>query len=168
MLKKLMLVITAATVTNACAGTIGDIAVKQAELDSAELDAKIARAKADTSGPTPSAQAKVISADKGNPTDSIVLNGIIGIGDDLRANVSINNVGVVMKKGDIVLGWKAESVSDYEVSLIKEGRRGGKKITLRMMGASPKPEMPANFPGLLQIVPPISTQAATQAETQVR
>ncbi|MFY9328194.1 MAG: hypothetical protein WAO76_09280 [Georgfuchsia sp.] len=159
MLKKLIWIAAALAATQAFAGTIGAIAAKQGELDAAELDAKIAKAKADATGPTATLQSKVMTSEKGDPSDAIVLNGIIGIGDDLRASVSINHVGVVMKKGDAVLGWKAEAVSDYEVTLIKDGKRGGRKMTLRMVGAAPKPELPAIISGLPQLVPPIATQS---------
>lgn len=159
MLKKIIGIAAAVVTTQAFAATIGAIAAKQGELDAAELDAKIAKAKADATGPTATLPSKVLTSEKGDPSDAIVLNGIIGIGDDLRASVSINHVGVVMKKGDAVLGWKADAVSDYEVTLIKDGKHGGRKMTLRMVGATPKPELPAIIPGLPQLVPPIATQS---------
>src|SRR5689334_2915138 len=107
MQKKMLAVIFALACSNVFATTIGEFTSKQAELDSAEIEAKIAKAKADVNGPP--AQPKIsLSADKHDPSDLVTLNGIIGVGDDLRANVSVNNVDAILRKGDGILGWKAE------------------------------------------------------------
>lgn len=162
---KYLFVLFAAIAFTANAATLGELGDKYSELEKAELDSKIGKAKADTGNPLAkpgAASAAIVGAEKASGSqreqDSLALNGVFGVGNDLKADLSINNVSVVMREGDVALGWKVVSIGKYEVSVAKVGGKKnsiGRTVQLRLLGASEPPAaMPTGVPVGTPMAPP--------------
>lgn len=121
-MKQLVLSVSAAAlaVTSAWGATINEIAELQAQLEKAEIQSKINRRSI-----TKEEIMQVNSKKQHEPV--ILLKGIYGISDRLRAIVTIDGAEVEFAAHDIRMGFRAKQVDADEVVLVKTDKRGNDK-----------------------------------------
>ena len=136
------------------AETISDFGAKQAVLDHAELDAKIAKARLEAAPPpkqgTPDEAGTVTQPPKKELPPA--LDAIYGVGANMKADVIINSARYTFTQNKPLVGWKATFISEAQVILVKldakEREIKGSRITLTLSdGAVPSPEVVAPPPG---------------------
>lgn len=133
------------------AATLAEMGAKQSDLEAAEMDAKIAKARNDGKAPSPqlgvSAGPAVVSqsavSDSAKKDGDLALNGIFGMGDKLKADISINGASIVLSKGETALGWTVLDISNHEVVVGRSASKGKKahRQTLRMLGSQEAPKL---------------------------
>jgi hypothetical protein len=155
------------------ATTLAEMGGKQAELEAAEMDAKIAKARNDgkpssplgaVTGPVVVSQTAVLNSTKKD--SDLALNGIFGLGDKLKADISINGASVILSKGEAAMGWTVLDISVHEVVVERSGAKGKKtnRQTLRMMGSHVPKLLPWDAPGSpagMQGMPPMNVPYPT-------
>ena len=133
------------------ASTIEEIGKRIADLEKAELDAKIEKAKAPTSLPSaalppglPAGAPANMGAASFVPGEPSVL-GIYGLGDKLHAIIKIDGVESAVRVGDIVAGWTARAITQSGVVLAKVSK-GGRESVRRTFNLTYQPPPPAVHP----------------------
>lgn len=138
---------------SAISATLAEMGEKQAELEKAEMDAKIRKAqdegKPSLSGALPAASTPLF-VPAAKKTDDIVLRGIFGVAEDLRAEVVINNAPVTMAKGETIFGWRLSDITSTEITMTKmDSKKTGRSVKLRIVGAQqevPAGPVPSSLP----------------------
>lgn len=165
MKRALITVLIAFSSLHCVASTLQERQAMQSELEQAEYQDKLDKLKSGGGRGSPVATTRSEANESGPASLSLV--GIIGIGEALKAIVRINGAEVMLGTGETVLGYKAISVMDKEVKLMKinaKGNAAGKEIELILVGSSTEmatqhgqqqmklPPVPTGYGGIHQMV----------------
>ena len=138
-------------VSTANAASLGDMADLQYDIDRAELQNKLDKARKTEKSTSPT----VVKQDDA----TVILKGVYGLGSKLNAAVSIDGAEVVYAVGDTFLGYKAKSIAQNEVILVKVDKHGraGKQLQLQITGGGGSDGAARGFaplPGVPGAMPP--------------
>lgn len=139
-------------VSAAGAASLGEMADLHYDIDKAEAQSKLDKARKTEKISSPT----VVKQDDA----SVILKGVYGVGTKLNAAVSIDGAEVVFAVGDTFLGYKAKSIAQNEVLLVRVDKQGraGKQLQLQISGGGGSSDIAARgfapLPGVPGAMPP--------------